>query len=117
VVKKRAEKLGINCIFGVQNKLKYVRDFFNKTNVYQNIKSNDKFDGCIFLGNDLNDYPLMLKAGISVAPSDAHPAIIKIADFVLDVKGGNGFVRLFVEKLISIDCMNKEELNEFISNC
>ena len=69
------------------------------------------------MGNDLNDYPLMLKAGISVAPSDSHPAIIKIADFVLDVKGGNGFVRLFLEKLIGIDHMNKEELNEFISNC
>ena len=31
MVKKRAEKLGINCIFGVQNKLKYMEDFFNKT--------------------------------------------------------------------------------------
>lgn len=117
MVKKRAEKLGINCIFGVQNKLKYMEDFFNKTNIYQNTKKNDKFEGFVFLGNDLNDYPLMLKAGISVAPSDSHPAIIKIADFVLDVKGGNGFVRLFLEKLIGIDHMNKEELNEFISNC
>ena len=59
----------------------------------------------------------MLKAGVSVAPSDSHSAIIKIADFVLDAKGGNGFVRLFVEKILGIDHLKKEELNEFISNC
>lgn len=117
VVKKRAEKLGIDCIFGVKNKLKYMKDFFKKTNIYQNKKNDKKYEGFVFLGNDLNDFPLMLKAGVSVAPSDSHSAIIKIADFVLDAKGGNGFVRLFVEKILGIEHLKKEELNEFISNC
>ena len=39
----------------------------------------------------------MKACGFSVAPCDAHPEIIKIADIVIKKKGGDGFIRSFVE--------------------
>ena len=60
----------------------------------------DAFKRIIYLGNDLNDYSSMSFCGFSVAPFDAHPEIKKIASKVLDKKGGEGFVRFFVEDLL-----------------
>lgn len=45
-------------------------------------------------------------AGFSVAPSDAHPVILKQADMVLIQRGGEGFVRAFLESLIGMGNYN-----------
>ena len=58
----------------------------------------------------------MLKAGLSISPSDAHPLIKEISTRVLDRCGGNNFVREGVEFLIDIKSMNLEELSELISD-
>ena len=41
-----------------------------------------------------------MKLGTSMAPSDAHYLIREEANLVLESKGGQGFVREFIEKLI-----------------
>ena len=52
----------------------------------------------------------MTIAGYSVAPSDAHPLILEHASYSFQEKGGEGFVRAFIEKLLGIDLMSAEEL-------
>ena len=64
----------------------------------------------MYLGNDLNDLSAMTTAGFSVAPSDAHPVILRHADLVLPHRGGEGFVRAFIEKLLRIDEMTPEQI-------
>ena len=49
---------------------------------------------------NLNDYEIMDYVGYSVAPIDAHKIILNKADLVIQKKGGEGFVRDFVEKLL-----------------
>ena len=71
------------------------------------LESNQE-QGIIYLGNDLNDFSAMKFVGTSIAPSDAHYLIREEANLVLESKGGQGFVREFVEKLIS--CNNLENI-------
>ncbi len=50
-----------------------------------------------FIGDDLVDWPVMARCGLSVAPCDAHPAIINGVDLVLNSCGGQGCVREFLD--------------------
>jgi|SRR3990167_996991 len=94
VVMHRAKKLGLDCIHGSQDKLNTLTH-----RLMQRFGSvSDRFDGVVFLGNDLNDVEVMRRVGYSYAPSDAHFAVKAIATEILEKKGGDGFVREFVEK-------------------
>ena len=61
----------------------------------------------IYLGNDLNDYSVMKKAGYSYATFDAHDTIKEVASYVFKEHGGNGFVRAFIEKIIGFEKLTK----------
>lgn len=112
VVLARADKLKLTCYHGVISKLDFMLDY-SKSNAKS---SDDFFRGVICFGNDLNDLPLMSKAGFSVAPRDAHPLVLSEADYVCKKDGGNGCIREFMEKFLRIDVLTKEELHELVSN-
>ncbi len=50
-----------------------------------------------YVGDDLVDLPVLLKTGISAAPSDAHEELLDRVDIVLTAQGGNGCVRLLID--------------------
>nr|WP_250811712.1 acylneuraminate cytidylyltransferase [Neorhizobium tomejilense] len=54
-----------------------------------------------YIGNDINDIECMTVCGSSFAPSDAHPDVCRIADFVLTKPGGKGALRELSEYLLS----------------
>ena len=74
----------------------------------------NKEQGIIYLGNDLNDFAAMRFVGTSIAPSDAHYLIKEEASIVLESKGGQGFVREFIEKLISCNNLENNTLMELL---
>lgn len=102
VVSSRARKMSIPCIQSMANKAHFVSSYLSDNN-----KSSE---GLLFVGNDLNDLASIQLAGFSVAPSDAHPIILDQVDLVLNQKGGEGFVRALIEKLIGIHKMKDDEL-------
>lgn len=106
VVMARATKLGVDCRQGVQDKVVWLREYFRER--HPGIAA--PFDGLIYLGNDLNDLPVMRAGGFSVAPVDSHPLILRHASVVLPQRGGEGFVRAFVEKLVGIEEMTPEDI-------
>jgi len=53
-----------------------------------------------FMGDDLNDRDAMRLAGVSIAPADAVPDILAIADLVTDAPGGRGAARQAVEAIL-----------------
>jgi len=112
VVLARAKKLKLDCHHGVGDKLGFM------TNYLANRTSADtrSFDGLVYLGNDLNDLPLMRRAGFAVAPADAHPMVCKIAHLVMPQNGGEGFVRAFIELLLGINHLSQEKIDELVSN-
>jgi len=50
-------------------------------------------DKVAYIGDDLIDWPVMEKAGLSVAVADAHPLLTPKADYVTRIQGGRGAVR------------------------
>lgn len=96
VVKRRAEKLDLNCYQSIDTKLSFLTNYLDKRS--KTIKYS--LEGVIYLGNDINDYECMKSVGFSVAPSDSHSLILEIATCVMKNKGGDAFVRDFIELLI-----------------
>lgn len=50
-----------------------------------------------YIGDDLNDYDVMMKVGLRGCPHDAAQEIKNMADFVSEADGGEGAVREFIE--------------------
>jgi len=53
-----------------------------------------------YIGDDLNDLPLLREAGLSAAPADAPSEVRKAAFMVTERKGGEGCLREFVEAIL-----------------
>jgi 3-deoxy-D-manno-octulosonate 8-phosphate phosphatase (KDO 8-P phosphatase) len=113
VVLSRAKKLKLDCVHGVQDKLAYMREYLRKLEADEE----SVFNGLVYLGNDLNDLPIIELAGFSVAPNDAHERVKALVDVVLPRNGGDGFVRAFVEKLLDFENLSHGEVYELVSNC
>lgn len=112
VVAARARKLRLDCKHPTRDKLTFMTNYLT-TRFPDNAAP---FSGLVYLGNDLNDLPLMHQAGCSVAPSDAHPRVLNAADLVLPQRGGDGFVRAFVEQFLGIDQLTDRDIDELISD-
>jgi 3-deoxy-D-manno-octulosonate 8-phosphate phosphatase (KDO 8-P phosphatase) len=61
-----------------------------------------------YIGDDVPDLPVLLKAGFSAAPQNAHLAVKKKVDLVLSKSGGDGAVREFIDFILL--AQNKEKL-------
>jgi 3-deoxy-D-manno-octulosonate 8-phosphate phosphatase (KDO 8-P phosphatase) len=92
--KVRAEFLRIDEVYQA------VRD---KAIPYEEIKQ--KYDlkdtECLFIGDDMPDYPIFERVGIGVAPCDAHPTIRGIAAWVGKSPGGRGIVREAIDAVLA----------------
>lgn len=113
VVLARAKKLKLNCHHGVGDKLGFMTEYL----ATRMPGHTNPFAGVVYLGNDLNDLPLMRRVGYAVVPMDAHPLVCKSAHLVIAKRGGDGFIRDFIELLLGIDKLSKEEIDELVSNC
>lgn len=85
VVERRAEKLKIPVIHGVDDKGSIIKKYASENDII--------LDRAVFVGNDLNDLPAFEVCGIKAAPADAEEEILKVADWVSGRKGGDGVIR------------------------
>ncbi len=53
-----------------------------------------------FIGDDINDMPIIEVAGLSAAPKDGDESVLEKVDFVSRFNGGEGAVREFVETVL-----------------
>ena len=81
VVSRRAQKLRIDCIHGVSDKVIAMKQFC------------DDLSKAAFIGNDVNDYDAMEAVSIPIAVADANPEVKKLAKYVTKARGGHGAVR------------------------
>ena len=56
-----------------------------------------------YIGDDVNDLPALAIAGLSAAPSDAHPAVRQSVHRVMTRGGGSGAVRELVDGILAIE--------------
>lgn len=53
-----------------------------------------------FIGDDVNDIPILKMAGVTAAPADAMPVIIDMVDYVCTRRGGKGAYREFADLIL-----------------
>ena len=85
VVKARADKLGLPCLQGIQDKWPTLEAWLAERDIDP--------DQVVYVGNDTNDLPCMMRVGCAVAPADAKIEVLDIADIILESRGGDGVVR------------------------
>ena len=101
IVLKRADKLKIKEVhIGVVDKLEKAKEIIKKYNV--------DFGEVIYIGDDINDIPLLKKVGYSCCPFDAVEEVKKVVSHVCKAKGGEGVVREVVENIIEAKMKNDD---------
>ncbi len=92
VVKKRAAKLGLDCINGLGDKGARLQELLEQKNINP--------QHVVYVGNDINDLPCFAIAGVSIAVADAYPLVRNKAHYVTKASGGSGAVREVIELLL-----------------
>ena len=93
VVRARADKLGLECWHGVDDKLTLLRGWAEQRGYAQNC--------LVYVGNDINDLECLRWAGVGIAVNDAHPEALSAADVVLSSSGGDGALRELSDLLVA----------------
>lgn len=86
IVQRRASELGIeDCLQGYPDKIEAYKALVRKYNFTR--------DQIAYMGDDVNDIPVMNHVGIKIAVANARTEVKKVADYVTSTYGGQGAVR------------------------
>lgn len=92
LVDRYAAKMSIADVYkGCKDKATAFRAFTEKQGL-------DLSEVC-FMGDDINDLGAMELAGLSAAPANAHPSVLRQAKFVSRFDGGRGAVRELIDMI------------------
>lgn len=90
IVKHRGEMLGMERVYvGQQPKLEILTQWCTELGL--------TFEQIAYVGDDLNDIPIMERCGFSACPNNAVAAVRQQADVVLRHNGGDGCVREVID--------------------
>jgi YrbI family 3-deoxy-D-manno-octulosonate 8-phosphate phosphatase len=95
IVEKRAERLQVDDIH---------QGIFKKTDAIEKLlqKYSLKWEEIAFIGDDINDIPVLKKVGFAAAPANATTLNKKIVDYVTKTDGGHGAVREVCDLLLNL---------------
>ena len=103
IVQRRADKLKVDYLFmGIENKLSIAQSLCKKMDI--------TLQEVAYIGDDLNDLALLEAVGLCACPMSSPKYIQDKVDWVMDVKGGNGVFRAFVEKYLEEEKMLEKAL-------
>ena len=92
-VRMRFERLGVRHIYLKSSiKMTDYEDFLKKTGLNE--------DEIVYVGDDIPDYEVMKRVGLSIAPADAAPEIKEIAKYISPINGGEGVAREIIEQVM-----------------
>lgn len=106
VVEQRMHELDIEHIYQGQQQ---------KRQAYEALKTKLALgdDEVAFVGDDLPDLSIMLRAGLALTVSNAHTLIKQHADWVAPSKGGHGAVREICEFILRAQNKYEEIIEEY----
>ena len=91
VVTARANKLGVEVLQGLSNKVEAIEKYLDENKL--------NWASTWYIGNDVNDLDAIRKAKIGICPRDAVKLIKKEADHKLKTKGGFGILSEIASKI------------------
>ena len=93
VVRNRCEELGIDLHHhGIHNKLGTFTAIMEEHQLAA--------DEIAYVGDDINDLPVLTRCGLSATPADGHQAVKERVAYVLESKGGEGALRELADTIL-----------------
>lgn len=106
IVQRRAEKLKIDhCFLGVKDKVATAEALCRQLGL--------TLDDVAFIGDDINDLPLLRLVGLSGSPANTPDYVKAEVDIVTEARGGYGAFREFVERILADNGL----LDEAVRRC
>lgn len=94
-IDNRMHMLGVDqCYTGCGDKIKTYNEFLRRNNLTD--------EQVLCMGDDLPDYPILRRAGVSTCPADAAVEIRDMVDYVSLYNGGHGCVRDVIEQVLRL---------------
>ncbi len=107
IVQKRADKLKVDrCYLGVQDKARLALEICRDMGI--------SMSDVAFIGDDLNDLPLLRLVGHSACPPNTPDYVKRDVRYVTIAQGGNGAFREFVEHLLQEENMLDEVVKQIL---
>ena len=92
VVAARAKKLSLEVVHGCDDKLPVLKEWMQRIGVTP--------DTTAYMGNDINDLECLNYVGCAIAPADAHPEALAVANVITTKPGGRGAIREVADALV-----------------
>ena len=106
IVENRGKELQVDFILmGVSNKVEAMEHILADHGL--------SWKDAAYMGDDLNDLPLLKKVGFSGSPADGAPEARKASDFVSTLPGGKGAAREFIETILKSQHRWKEAVHSY----
>lgn len=94
-IDNRMQMLGVTqCYTGCGNKIETYEQFLKKNGLTDS--------QVLYMGDDLPDYPLLQRAGVSACPADAAVEVRDMVDYISIYDGGHGCVRDVIEQVLRL---------------
>ncbi|MCM3652947.1 KdsC family phosphatase [Metabacillus litoralis] len=107
-VSKRADELKIDYIYqGVSEKIKVLEELRGKLGI--------KPEEICYVGDDINDLPILKVVGFPCAPNNAVPLVKQSVRYIAPSNGGEGAVREIIEEILSKRGNYGELIEDFIA--
>lgn len=101
LVERRAKDLQIEHLYqGVHNKDEILENILKEENL--------EWNQVAAIGDDMNDYRMLKKAGLSFTPNNGSSYVKEIVNVVCQKDGGNGAVREMLEYIFKEDGLEEE---------
>lgn len=94
VVTARSRKLGIRCVQNCRDKRAALDELVEERGA--------SLGEVAFVGNDINDLPCLTAVGLSIVVQDAHPEVLRHAQYRTEAPGGRGAVREVCDLFIRV---------------
>ena len=105
IVANRAKDLKINYVYqGIKDKFAKASEILADLNL--------SFENAAALGDDYNDQRLLNAVKMSFKPANAMPDLI--ANYTLNLRGGDGAVREMIEKIVDLDGLHQMWLEKWL---
>jgi 3-deoxy-D-manno-octulosonate 8-phosphate phosphatase, yrbI family len=105
IVANRAKDLKINYVYqGIKDKFAKASEILADLNL--------SFENAAAIGDDYNDQRLLNAVKMSFKPANAMPDLI--ANYTLNLRGGDGAVREMIEKIVDLDGLHQMWLEKWL---
>ncbi|MGB0990124.1 3-deoxy-D-manno-octulosonate 8-phosphate phosphatase [Arcobacter sp. F155] len=107
IVETRAKDLNITHLHqGIHNKDEVLENILKEENL--------SWNQVAAIGDDLNDYKMLKKAGLSFTPANGSKYIEDVVNIRCEAYGGSGAVKEMIEYIIKEDGIEEEYVNSWL---